>query len=154
MSNKFNKYRPTTPILERERRDGRLGIAEYGAARIFRSILERLEPSSLVSLPGEDAASRFSNHDIISAMTDADMAREHKRMVAAEIGTDDALILEHVLVDDLTFREIAEARGYGINPRGVARAGDEFRRACHDLALFYGSQKAESLKSRQEDNHA
>jgi hypothetical protein len=154
MRDKPASFPRITPILERERRAGRLGIAEYGAACIYRSILQRIEPGSLVSLPGEGAVCRFPQADVIGAMTDRALAIEHQNMVWGEIGLSAASLLDAVLIDGRTFSEIARTRQYGTTKRSVERAGNEFRRACHDLALLYGSQKAEKLKSRQDESHA
>jgi hypothetical protein len=154
MRDKPTSFPRITPILERERRAGRLGIAEYGAACIYRSILQQIEPGSLVSLPGEEAVSRFPHADIIGAMTDCALADEHRKMVAREIGSIAESFLHAVLIDGHSFSKIARTREYGMTKQSIERAGNEFRLACHDLALLYGSQKAEKLKSRQDESHA
>jgi hypothetical protein len=141
------KSRPPIDRLERERNAGRLGLAAYGAACIYRAILRDAEPIS-------SSARKFGPvKPDVRGIIHRNIAHRHQSLVHAELGPD-APMLEAILLHGSTFKQIAEQRGYAPTPRGEKQAGDDFRNACTALAVLYASQKAKSLPSRKDETYA
>jgi hypothetical protein len=135
--------------LERERAHGRIGLAAFGAACIYRAILEQANGRVLTSPPSEKQIRLFRKDAvIIEAMTCRAWAIEHQRFVVSELGADDEAFLRLFLLGNGAFSEVAEANG-AATERQCRAIGRRFRQACMDLARAYGGYRADHLSSRQ-----
>lgn len=135
--------------LDRERAHGRIGLAAFGAACIYRAILEQANGRVITSPPSEKQIRLFRKDAVIvEAMTCRAWAIEHQRFVVSELGADDEAFLRLFLLGNGTFSEVAEANGATTEPQRKA-IGRRFRQACLDLARAYGGYRADNLSSRR-----
>ena len=135
--------------LEREYAHGRVSLPGYGAAKIYQRILETAEdrsPGPMLPADAPHAHVLEVANELAREMTDRQMAIEHRKLVAENMG-DAARLLNSVLVGGMTFREIAA--GQGLRSKwAVNRVSRSFSRACDALAALYESRHADKLQSR------
>lgn len=134
-----------TDTLERERAAGRISLAAFGAAEIFRRALVEAEREPHIH--GGPTGERASK-----PLRSRDMAQQHVLFVKNQLGPG-AELLKIILVGGEDISSVAQKRGkVGIRER--KKVGDEFRQACEDLAVVYASAAARALASREDENHA
>jgi hypothetical protein len=123
--------------LEREYSYRRLSGIAYATANIYRSILEQAADRS-VSRPATEYHTTLFLKDaaLVGAITNRELAIEHRKFVRSQLGADARRILELLLLGKASFATIAAARGYA-GDWGRKKIGRDFREACEDLARVY-----------------
>lgn len=129
---------PLGLLYHRGRDDCRIGEAQYRAGRQWQATYEAAGVGRLRS-PGDIREPVDGGGIVSDGITDRQM-RAHKTLNAwhAELGREGRVILEAVLAEKRSLREVAQDRYGGATPPNVRYVGRRFRECLSTLATAMG----------------
>lgn len=134
-------------LLEEEYQHGRISFLAYGAAAIYRAVLETAENRQISPIAEERVLRLFHHLGVGPMLTNRQQAAEHVLFVRSQLGTDDETHLRTYLIDRKAFSE-PNSNGRKLSWWAINKAGKRFRQACEDLASAYHTEPAKRLSTR------